>query len=135
MSTPQKKTDPPSAAVVDEFGRLDAELALLKPKLDRHEELRKQIAACYDDQPAEQDFQAAGDQFTAVIGPRGNRRKIIDMKKVFKAMGQAIFFKLCDLPLGKLDALIPEHEQKGIVQWEKSGSRTVKVVVKTEPKK
>jgi hypothetical protein len=134
-SPQQKKTDPPSPAIVDEFGKLDAELALLEPKIKKHKALEKQILACYEDSPPGEDFQAHGEEFTAVIGARGNRRKIVDMAAVLKRMGKAIFFKLCDMPLGKLDAIIPEQEQKGIVVWEQSGSRSVKVVTKTEPKK
>jgi hypothetical protein len=135
VSAPLKKSDPPSPAIVDEFGKLDAELALLEPKIKKHAALQRQILACYDDLPAAEDFQAHGDEFTAIIGARGNQRKILDMKKLFKALTPQIFMKICSVPLGKLDAMLPGQEQKGLVEWEQNGPRSLNVVVKTEPSK
>lgn len=137
MSNPSpKKTDPPTAAEVDELGQLQAWLARNKTKIDREEELRKRFAEAYEDEDPEHTFEVDGTrterQFVALIGPRGNRREIVDVPGVFRRLGKTLFFAICTLPLGKLDALMDASKQKGLVVNERTGPRSVKVIVKPE---
>jgi hypothetical protein len=136
MSSLQLKTDPPTAAEVDELGELQAWLARKKseiqPKSDREKELSDKIAACFDSSPAESEFEVKGNKFVALVSPRGNRREIIDIKKLYKALTPTIFYKICSVPLGKLDALLDEAKQKGFVRWGRTAPRSVKVVLEVE---
>jgi hypothetical protein len=128
------KTDPVRVAIVDELGALDTELgpqlAILKPKMKRFDELRKMVASWYDEEAPEADFQASGDKFTAVIEARGWERRITDMRKLAKILTHALFFEHCSFALGKFDKLVDVEKHKDLVVKEQTGTRTVTVIRK-----
>jgi len=136
MSAPLKKTDLPTAAEVDELGELQAWLARKKseiqPRADREKELTEKIAAYYEDSPAEEEFTVEGKRFIALVAPKGNRREIIDVKGLYKALTPAMFFRIVTVALGKLDALMDEAKQKPFVKWARTAPRPIKVVVRVD---
>jgi hypothetical protein len=136
MSAPTKTIDPPTAAEVDRLGLLQAQIARkkaeIKPLEAEEKELSDKFAAAFDDQPAEQQFEIEGKQFVALVEPKGNRREIIDVKGLYKALTPAMFFRIVSVPLGKLDALLDEAKQKAFVKWGRTAPRSVKVVVKVQ---
>lgn len=134
----KQSSELPTPADVDEAGQLQAWLALMeagiKPRKDRLEELEKRFAAAFDASASTESFTVEGKEFIAIIGPRGNRRSIIDIKKLYRVLTPPIFFKICSVPLGKLDALLDENKHKGLVEWARTGARSVDVVKKvSEP--
>lgn len=135
MSTP-KKQDLPSPAEVDELGQLQAWLAPkeaeIRPKKEREKSLRDKFAAAYDDAPADEVIQVHGSEYVAVIHARGFERKITNMKKLFKALGAVLFFKVCDVGLGKLDSLTSEAQRKDFVARDQTGNRKVEAVPKVD---
>jgi hypothetical protein len=128
-----KKLTIAQAAVVDEFGSLETELApqlaALKPKTKRYDELRKLIASWYEAEPAESDFQAPGVEFTAIIEARGFQRRITDMKRLAKILTHALFFEHCSFALGKFDTLVGDKHPDLVVN-ERTGTRAVAVIKK-----
>lgn len=133
MSTPKNT---PSPAEVDELGQLQAWLAPrkaeIKPAEEREKALRDKMAAAFDDRPPGEVIQLHGLQYVAVIHARGWERKITNMKKLFKALGAVLFFKVCDVGLGKLDALTTEAQRKEFVVKQQTGARKVEAVNKVE---
>jgi hypothetical protein len=121
------------AAVVDEFGRLDDELAGMKPKERRHEQLRKQIAGWFESADPAGTFVLEGRAYTVEVSPRSNERKILSMPKLMKRLGSTLFLKLCTFPLKVLDAHIPAAEQEPLVATTPTGSRKVTPAPKLLP--
>jgi hypothetical protein len=117
-------------SIVDEFGRLDTELAGFKPRIARHEQLRKQIQSWYDEENAEHSFLAEGKEYVLEVTARANERKILSMAEVKRRLGLARFLKLCKFPLGVLDEIIPPAEQSPLVSIERTGNRSVRVIPK-----
>jgi hypothetical protein len=115
------------AAIIDEFGRLDAELALMKPKVKRHEELRKQIQSWYENENPTVGFVAKGLQYGVIVGAKARERKIVNMARLAKLLG-ARFVDLCTFPLSALDANTTAEQRDGIVTEGHTGSRTVRAV-------
>jgi hypothetical protein len=125
----KKKTDQPTPAEVDELGHLQAWLALNKSKIDREGELRKKFQEAHEDSEPEESYTVEGKEFTVIIGPKGNKREIVDVRAIYKKL-KFQFFDIVTIPLGKLDSLLDESKQKGLVQWVRSGSRPIKTVPK-----
>jgi len=131
---PQKKTtdlEAQRAAIVDEFGRVDAELGPLKK---RHEQLRKEILSWL---PAGTLPSAVitqqGSTHVVQIGAAGIDRTITGIVKLFDRVGKTQFLKLCTFPLKAFDSLIPADEHKKYLKEEQTGSRKVTVVAKFQP--
>lgn len=115
-------------AIVDEFGELERQIALWKPRIDRAAELRKIIENWYANDVAEESFTIAGKLYMVVLSPRAKKRSIVGMTKLYKLLGAKIFLEWCTFPLQAIDGL--HIDPTGIVNEERSGNRTVKAVLR-----
>ena len=116
--------------MIDEFGLLSQQMEAFKPTEERHKQLRAQIAAWWDDQPANQAFLEEGERFTLEISERAHTRTITNMGKLFRMLGQKLFLKLCKFPLAAVDTNVPEVEHKAFLEENQDGSRKLKTVAK-----
>lgn len=116
---------PPRAAIIDELGKLDAELAAMKPKEARRKELSEQVIEWFQDEPAEKAVAASGARFTVVVSPRGNQRSILSIPKLFKRLGERTFLTNCSIALGALDNLLTKAEIGKFVGEARTGPRKV----------
>jgi hypothetical protein len=121
-------------ALVDELGAIDAELALLKPKVDRAKYVRDVIAGWYVDEKPEAAMMADGTKYSAVVSAMGNKRTVISTAAVRKRLGDQEFMAHCSVGLGVLDELLTVAELPEFVKSERSGARTVKTIAKTVAK-
>jgi hypothetical protein len=117
-------------ALVDELGSLDAELARLKPKIDRAKWLRDVIAGWYTDEAPEAAMMADGNQYSAIISAMGNKRSVISIAAVKRRLGEREFMAHCSIGLGVLDELLTVEELPEFVTSERTGPRGVKTVAK-----
>jgi len=117
-------------ALVDELGTLDAELARLKPKIDRAKWLREVIAGWYADEKPESAMVANGDKYQAIVSQMGNKRSVISIKEVKRRLGETEFMQHCSIGLGVLDEILTVEELPQFIKTERTGPRSVKTVAK-----
>lgn len=112
------------AREVDELGALERELAPIQFKVARLEELRKAIRAHFENSPAAEPFEAKGEKFVVLVGPRGNQ-SVIDLRKVIKAVGLKAFAAFATCSLKALEAHAPGISSS-VVTTERTGPRSLK---------
>jgi hypothetical protein len=115
------------AAQVDELGALEKEFAPLRPKLARIDALRKAIRAQFDSAPAASPFEAKGDKFIVLIGPRAMERSI-NPAKLIKAIGLKLYASIARLTLGDLEANVAPEIVAGVVTSANTGARSLKTL-------
>ena len=118
------------AAIIDEYGKLDAELNAMKPKEKRHEQLRKAIMSWSADLAADEAAELQGSRYSVQISACSMARKIRSMIKLKARLGQKIFFDLCRLSLEELDKRIPVPEIEQFVETTQTGRRSLVVIPK-----
>lgn len=118
------------APIVDEFGELERKVAEFKPTRDRHEALKKQIAGWFEATPADQPDQVEGQVYVVQASPRANQRLITSIPKLFRRLGQKLFLEVASIPLKAIDAHIPASEHESFIVEKRSGSRSIKAVLK-----
>jgi hypothetical protein len=129
------QTVPNRGQLIDEFGELDRRLALLKPAVDRHRELKEIIASWYADTPAEKATTASGKLYTVHVAAAGNERTVFDNKKAFAALKKATgsldaAVAAITIPLTKaIDKFIPKELHPQFVSEARTGSRKVTAVL------
>lgn len=114
------------AAKIDRLGKLAEQIAPVKPLLKEYEDLRKEIAAWFDDQPPDIACSESGQQFEVEASPRGNERKI-NLLKLSKKLGPKKFLSVVKVPMSVLDQHVSPEDQKDMVTTERTGSRSVTV--------
>jgi hypothetical protein len=113
--------------LVDEYGRLDAELSPLKTKIRRMEELAKIIRAWHIDADPELCVSSSGDKFKVVLGPSGMQTHIKDMSKVFRILGREQFVALASITLRALEQKLNAAAIATLICKERTGSRRIDV--------
>lgn len=118
----------PKIAIIDEFGKLDAEIAAFKPKLQRHQELRETILAWHQALPAAQSAEEAGKTCKVLVMPRDNERVITveGKRKLYRLWGASDFLERCKIALKQL----PDPKDPGgkYTAQERTGPRHLKVI-------
>jgi len=120
--------EPSKSALIDEWGRLDTELASLKPKIQRHQELRETILGWHADLAGEKDVTESGEYFDVLIGAR-DKQRVITMagkKKLFKLWRVGEFLARCSIALKNL----PDPKDAGNLYTvqERTGPRHLKAI-------
>jgi hypothetical protein len=128
----KRLTPAQTAQVVDEFGRLEAELREMKPKQQRYEQLRIEIASWYERKDALRAFAVEGREYSVEISARSKVRRIISMEALMRQLGRTDFLRLCTFPLKALDEHIPAANQAGLVEETSTGPRRIRAVRKSE---
>ena len=132
MAAPRKskQTAPavsPLAAMVDELGALDRELAPLAPKTSRSESLRKAIRAHFDQAPAAENQTADGIRFQVLLGARENVSSV-DVAKLAGIIGTKETLAIVGCTLKALKQY-PEAAA-AVVSYSPTGTRPLTIVEK-----
>jgi hypothetical protein len=113
-------------SVVDEYGALAAELAPMKSKQSRFEDLAKTIRSWYVDANPDTGHTATGDLYQALLGAKGNVT-VIDKMAAWKALGRAKFIAAATLTMKALEEALPPALVNAITRKEQTGSRSLNV--------
>ena len=120
-----------SPDLYDEFGELDRQIQAFKPVLDRYEKLKAQIKAEAEEYPADQDFTISGKLYDLQISAKANERKIVSMRRVYKAVGSLKgFLEICTVALKALEEKLGKDAVAGLVEEGRTGSRRIKAVAR-----
>lgn len=119
------------AVVVDEIGDLTKELAPLKSKIARREELAKVIRSWAADTDAAQPFSTEGERFSVLLSPKGNET-VVNMVNVWTALGRKKFIQAVTVSLTTLKLLLPEATIASFTSKVQTGSRSLTVQEKPE---
>jgi hypothetical protein len=128
-----KKPIDPFAAVVDEIGDLEAELAPWKQKTARLEALRKSLRDHYASEPADATFEVHGTRFLTLVGPRAAQR-LVNCASLFKLIGQKRFLAICAVTLKALEEACKLDVVLACVETSDTGPRTMKTFAKASAK-
>lgn len=113
------------ATDVDELGALDKELAPYAAKIARVEALRKAVRANFADAAPEKPFEAKGEQFVILVGPRARERSI-DYPQLWKLAGVKLMRKIATVTFKALEAEEPALVA-GVTTFGLTGSRSLKI--------
>ena len=127
---PNPATPAGRAALIDEYGRLDARIAELKPVSKRHEELRRILLGWYEDEDGTATYEPAGADYVLTVGPRAERRSVVDMRAVVDRIGLDAFLPLISISFEKLDSVILPEDQVEFVRKAPTGPRQLRVTAK-----
>lgn len=118
-------------AELDQYGDYCKTLAPFKSTISAHKALRKKIAAAYEDQAADESFQAEGERWTVKLSPKTVRRmfKPGALKRLAHFLGDA-FYKIAQVPLGEFEAHVTLPDRSKYIVESQTGYRTVEAVEK-----
>lgn len=117
--------------VVDEAGDLCEQIEPLKRLEVQLEALKKDIASWADTEfkPAEA-VTFEGERHSAQVGKKGDRRRVVSMKAVYKVLGLTKFLAICSCTLKALESeeanLTPKELSALVVKDENVADRLVK---------
>jgi RNA polymerase sigma factor (sigma-70 family) len=109
---------------LDELGELDQFFAPLKSKLTRQTNLREWARGLYDDADVTRGFEASGDRFTVLIGPRSNV-STVDIAALIKKVGIKLFGTFAKTTLKDLAAHVSADVAASVTSVAQTGSRSV----------
>lgn len=115
------------AAMVDELGDLEQEIAEHKIKFARVEVLRASIRSAYAKADPGRMYQAAGERWVCLVGKNGNA-SIVDKAELLKRIGAAKFCELAGVTLKALEEHVPKEILGAVVSLEPIGPRIITVV-------
>jgi hypothetical protein len=118
------------AQVADEFGELERRIQEFKPVRDRHEALKKQIQTWFEQEPADQPASVEGKLYLVQASARANQRKVKSIASLFRRLGKALFLEVATVPFTAIDRVLPAEEHEKFVSEERTGSRTIKAVLR-----
>ncbi|MGH9345062.1 MAG: hypothetical protein ACRD19_15040 [Terriglobia bacterium] len=123
------KTDP-RAALADEYGRLDAELAPLRPKLKRFEALGKLLRVLGHDEPDDRPVEVAGAEYEVTLSASGWRSIVAPNGKLYKRLGKDTFLAVATVTIKALMEAVHPALVAELVRAEQSGPRRIEVQAK-----
>jgi hypothetical protein len=134
MATPapqKNSTAPAVAAIVDELGFLEKEVAPWKPKMARVELLRKSLRAHYDAELASTPHQAEGKLWVATLGAKGlsGTVNVVKLSKLISLRALTCVVECTQKAL----ATLPGVKAELVMEYDQTGSRTIELFEK--PKK
>lgn len=122
------------AALVDEYGRLDAELAPLKPKLRRMEAVAKLLRAAVPEKAkADESVMLAGGIFDVALGPREHRTVFAPAATIYRKIGKEVFLEIASVTLKALEEHVHPSVVAELTHKEHVGSRPIDVWPKAIP--
>ena len=135
MPTPAKKAKPQPAAlaaIVDEIGDLDAELAPFKQRIARLDMLRKAVRSHYEPCPADGAFTAEGMRYAILVGERG-WNSTINNAQLLKLIGVKVFVSIASFTQKAIEAECDAGVLPAVVMQEQTGPRSLKILAKGKP--
>lgn len=115
-------------AVIDEYGQLDAELAPVKHRIRRFEELAKTIRGWHADTAPELTIIERGDRFHVVVGPKAETTLFAAAQQIYDLLGHDKFLAIAKVTLGGLESELTAEEVATLTHKERTGSRSLKPV-------
>lgn len=127
MAKAKQKVDP-RIAIVDELGKLDAELTPFGDKWKRREALKKKVREWPSiDQIAPESTKAyRGAIYLVTLGAAENERSIISIAKIRAKLGLDWLIAHCKVTLKDLEAALPAGIDE-LVGEARTGSRTITI--------
>lgn len=122
------------AKVVDEFGRLDSDLAPIRSKIRRHEDLARVIRSWFVEEKPESTHIAEGTLFDVVAGPAGMQTHMANTAQLYQVLGHDAFLKAASLTLRSLEAVIEPAIVASLTWKERTGARTLAAAKREEKK-
>lgn len=113
--------------LIDEFGRLDAELSPHKGKQRRMEELARIIRSWHAGSDLEATVSSAGDEYEVVLSAASMQTHISDMAEVYKLLGRQKFIEISSVTLKSLEQAVDSAAYASLTRKERTGSRTIVV--------
>jgi tRNA(Ser,Leu) C12 N-acetylase TAN1 len=120
------------AARIDELGKLEAEIAVLKSKEALAKTIREYLRGEVAGFPSEEGALLFGTKYASAIGAAENEREVPDKHKIFEVLGKDAFVSIATLPLGKLDVVLPNAEKDGLIKKARTGTRSVTTMLRAE---
>lgn len=118
-----------AARIIDEYGQLDQTIQALTAVTKRHKQLEDAIRSWYADADPELPITVAGGTHVVMLTPRANARRILDMWKVYRAMGNVkAFLSICSVTLKALEKALGEERAAKLVVEDRTGPRRISVV-------
>lgn len=130
--TKREKAAAALAAMVDELGDLEAEIAPHKIKFARVEVLRSSIRSAFAKADPGRMYQAGGERWVCLIGKAGNA-SIVDKSELLKRIGPAKFAELAGVTIKALEEHVPKEILGAVVSLEPVGPRIITVVPAVNP--
>jgi hypothetical protein len=122
------KAEARRAGLVDEFGKLEAELMPHRAKIRRLEELSKVIRGWHADHDPEQGYKDSGNDFEVIVSAATMQTHFAPMKAIFKALGKAKFLAAASITLKALEANLDAAGVLALTTKKRTGPRTLLVV-------
>jgi hypothetical protein len=119
--------------IVDRLGPLERDTAPWLPKIKEAEDLRKQLRALYESSPAAEVYEALGQDYTALVGPKG-KKTLIDYPQLWKRAGIAMMRKIATTTLDAIKEHCGPETLALVTSQELSGYRTIKIFARAEKK-
>jgi hypothetical protein len=135
ISEPKPQIDPQdaaAAAIADELGALDTELAPFKTKYSRAESLRKALREICKDREATSQFVFEGDNYVVTLGAKSNE-KFVRLAAAFKALGKVKFITACSMTIKAITEAVAPEVLPSLVGSEQTGSRNISIQHKGKP--
>ena|SRR5579875_3900161 len=115
----------PLAAVVDEIGALELELAAVAAKQTRLKQLRERVRDAFAKVDAERDFEVQGEKYIATLGPKADERTV-DTVLLAKAVGAKRFREIAGVTLKAVETAFPALLDS-VVRYSRTGTRPLKI--------
>jgi hypothetical protein len=123
---PKIENASPLAALVDELGELDLEIAPLKSKIKRADALRLLLRNAFKSEPGDKSFSIEGAKWTLLLSACGNVSSV-DAAKLASLVGAESFLAMADVSLKAL-AELPAEVIAAVVSTTQTGTRSLCVV-------
>src|SRR5690348_9648094 len=128
MKQTKKKVDAVRKAVIDEYGKLDCQLAAVRPYIRRFEELAKTIRGWHVDTNAADTVVERGNEFHVVVGPKAETTLLAAAHHIYEMLGHEKFLSIAKVTLGSLESELSAQELATLTRKERQGSRTLKAI-------
>lgn len=129
MATQAIKVEPDLTATIDRCGYLLAQERKAKAWLDELSELKSQLRAACDRQPADRAVRLRGAKYYIDLAPRELRREISNKPAAFRALqrilGLSTLMERVTISFKVLDTTIPKDKQSAFVLTQRSGPRDI----------
>lgn len=112
-------------AIVDELGQLDQDMAPLKVKKKRAEELRAIVRNWHAKDAPDKTATHEGHKFIVTVGAAENETGIVSMQKIYDQVGITKFLAACSMTLAKLKDLVTPADFKTLTLQARTGARPV----------
>jgi hypothetical protein len=118
------------AQQIDELGALEQRLLPFLPDIKKMELLKQQIRSHFDASPAAEAFQASGDKYTVMLGPKALTRSI-NPAKLIRAIGLKVYASISKVTLRDLEASVSKEIVAGVVTADNTGTRSLKIFARS----